>query len=280
MKKLVAILRFLLKHSTGRIGLVIIALIVSISAAAPLIAPYDPRRITGKPFSPPSADHILGTNDVGQDLLSELIYGGRVSLVVGIVAGVVAALLGSLAGIASAVIRGSLGDFISSIIDSFMLLPSLPLMLVLGVFMGPGMHTIITAIVITAWAPVARTVRAQALSLMGRPFIEAALAVGSSEIQIMFRHVIPNLTPLVSALTVLLIGDAMIAEAALSFLGLGDPTAKSWGAMLYWAFISGAFSSGAWWWILPPGLMIGLTVFGFASLGYAIEEYVNPRLRT
>jgi len=273
-------IKFILRSPMGAVGTAILSVLVGLAILAPVIAPYNPWKIVAEPFSPPSPEHPLGTNDMGQDLLSELLYGARISLSVGFVAAAVATLIGTFIGVTAGYFGGVVDKVVTGIMDTFLLMPALPLMLVMAVFLGPGYFSIILVIVITSWPPIARLVRSQTMSIKKRPYIEAALAIGSSSLRIMFKHVIPNVAPLVMALTILRVGDAMIAEAALSFLGLGDPTAKSWGAMLHWAFRTGAFSYGAWWWIVPPGVMIGLAVFGFATLGYALEEYVNPRLRS
>ncbi len=268
-----------LRRPWGLIGFIILMFFVSIAILAPYISPYNPWKITGRPFSKPSPDHLLGTNDMGQDLLSELLYGARLSLMIGVVAAVASTIIGTVVGLLAGFLGGVFDRTLTGITDVFLLLPALPLMLVLSVFMGPGFFTIVLVITVMSWPPVARMVRAQVLSIKNRLYVEASRALGAGGLHIMFRHVLPNIAPVMVAIAVLMVGEAMIAEASLSFLGLGDPTKKSWGIMLHWAFRTGAFSFGAWWWIVPPGLCIALVVFGFASLGYAIEEVINPRLR-
>jgi len=272
-------LKLIVKNPMGILGLSILLFFAIVAILAPYIAPYNPWDIVDMPFSAPSSEHVLGTNDMGQDLYSELIYGTRISLFVGITAALISTIVGTIAGITAGYIGGLLDKILTSLTDTILLLPALPLMLVLSVFIGPGYTTIILVISLISWPPVARMIRAQTLSIKNRLHVEAAKAIGASSFRIICKHILPNIAPISVALSVLMVGEAMIAEAALSFLGLGDPIQKSWGMMLYWAFQSGTFSYGAWWWIVPPGLSIAIAVFGFASLGYAIEEIVNPRLR-
>ncbi|MEM4970105.1 MAG: ABC transporter permease [Sulfolobales archaeon] len=279
LKTVIQVLRFLTHHTTGLIGLTILSIMVSMALLAPYIAPYDPWKIVGTPMSPPSPQHLLGVNDAGQDILSELIYGARVSLLIGFISALLASLIGMILGLFAGYYGGFIDRALIAITDIMLLTPAFPLMIVLAVFIGPGVFTIIIVIVLTSWAPVSRMIRAQVLSLKNLPFIEAVKAIGAGDLRIIFKYITPQILPLVVTISIIGSGEAMIAEASLSFLGLGDPLAKSWGSMLHWAFRSGGFTYGAWWWFVPPGLCIALAVFGFASLGYALEEYLNPRLR-
>lgn len=280
LKSLVNLLAYVAGHPMGRAGLAILGFFGLIAALAPVLAPYNPWEVVAPPFQPPSREHPLGTNDMGQDLLSELLYGARVSLTIGVVAAAVTTIIGVAVGLVSGYHGGTLDRVLTGVVDVFLLMPALPLMLVLSVFMGPSFLTIIFVIVLISWPPVARMMRAQVLSIKERLYVEAAKSLGASDTWILLHYILPNVGPLALAMAILMVGEAMILEAGLSFLGLGDPTKKSWGMMLYWAFHSGAFSYGAWWWIIPPGACIALSVFGFALLGYAVEEYANPRLRT
>ncbi len=223
--------------------------------------------------------HLLGTNDVGQDIFSELVYGARISLFVGFAAAISTVLLGTIIGLISGYYGGVIDEVLTSFTDVMLLIPVLPFMILLASMLGQGYINIIIVISIFAWPGVARLVKAQVMTLRERGYVEAARAIGVSNWGIMLNHLLPQLLHLLTAFVVLRIGGAMIAEASLSFLGLGDPTQKSWGTMIYWANASGAISSGLWWWITAPGLMITISVLGFTQIGYAIEEYVNPRLR-
>ena len=270
----------LVRNRRGLIGLIILSIPLAMAIAPQLIAPYNPWKTVDKPFLPPSLKHLLGTNDVGQDIFSELVYGARISLFVGFAAAISSVFIGTLIGLFSGYYGGLLDEVLTSFTDVMLLIPVLPFMILLAAVMGQGYVNIIIVISIFAWPGVARLVKAQVMSLKERLYVEAARAIGASNWRIMMNHLLPQLLPLLTAFIVLRIGGAMIAEASLSFLGLGDPTQKSWGTMIYWANNSGAISSGLWWWITAPGLMITISVLGFTQIGYAIEEYVNPRLRT
>jgi len=280
VKGIVYALRIVLSNRKGLIGLILLSISLIMAIAPNLLAPYDPHKIVDKPFLPPSLKHLLGTNDVGQDIFSELVYGARISLLVGVSAALSSVFVGAIIGLVAGYYGGFVDEFFSVITDTMLLLPPLPFMILMAAFMGQGYQNIVLAITIFTWPGIARIVRSQVISLKNLAFVEAAKALGASSIRIMFRHILPQIYPLLVAFVVLRTGGAIITEAALSFLGLGDPTQKSWGAMIYWAMNSGAISSGRWWWILAPGLMITVTVEAFTLIGYAIEEYVNPRLRT
>ncbi len=261
----------------ARLGLALLAAVALSASLAPWLAPYPPRTVAGRPFEPPSAAHPLGTNDIGNDLLSELLWGGRVSLVVGTLAALAAVALGGLLGLAAGYFGGPLGTVVMRLADVMLVLPLLPLLILLAAFLGPQFWTLVAVITLVGWARPCRLARAEALSLRGRPYVEAARALGASDARLLGRHLLPALWPLLVAQFVLTASFAILMEASLSFLGLGDPVARSWGTMLYYAQAKSAFQTGAWlWWVLPPGLMITLTVLGFALVGLAIEALANP----
>jgi ABC-type dipeptide/oligopeptide/nickel transport system ATPase component/ABC-type dipeptide/oligopeptide/nickel transport system permease subunit len=258
----------------------LLALLGTTALGAPLLAPYDPNARTGTPFARPSAAHLLGTNDVGHDLLSELIYGARISLLIGIVAALAATLLGLAVGVTAGYARGWLDTVLMRLVDVVLALPILPLALVIGVFLGPGLGNQILVITLVIWAPVARELRAQVLSLRERDHIQALRAMGGSAGYVLSRHVVPAVAPLVVPQFVLATKTAILLESSLAFLGLGDVTAKSWGTMLSLAHSRSAFLTDAWlWWVIPPGVAIAATVLAFALVGYAFEERARPTLR-
>ena len=266
--------------SVGAVGLALLAILVAAGALAPWIVPYDPEVTTGDPFEPPSRAHLLGTNDVGQDLLSELIYGVRISLTIGFLAAVVAISIGTVIGMVAGYFGGWVDAALMRLVDVVLVVPFLPLMLLLAAYLGPSFWNIILVIGILVWARPARVIRAQVLSLTSLDFIDAARALGASPGRILRRHVLPGVLSLSLAQFILAASNAILIEASLSFLGLGDPTAKSWGSTLYYAQVRSAFLSGTWkWWVLPPGLLITAAVLGFAFTGFALEETLNPRLR-
>ncbi len=258
----------------------VLGLLVTVALAAPLLAPYDPTARVGVPFSPPSAAHLLGTNDIGQDLLSELIFGARISLLVGIVAALAATVAGTTVGVVAGYARGWVDQALMRLVDVVLALPVLPLTIVIGVFLGPGLSTQILVIASVIWAGTARELRSQVLSLRERDHIQALRAMGGRAHYVLPRHVLPAVGPLVVPQFVLATKTAILLEASLAFLGLGDITAKSWGTMLSLAQSRSAFLTDAWlWWVLPPGVAIALTVLSFALLGYAFEERARPSLR-
>jgi len=261
-------------------GLLLLGGLSFVALAAPWLAPYDPSERVGIPFSRPSAAHLLGTNDIGQDLLSELIYGARISLLVGIVAAAAASLIGASVGVLAGYSRGWLDTALMRLVDVVLALPVLPLTIVIGVFLGPGLSTQILVIAAVIWAGMARELRSQVLSLRERDHIQALQSMGARSRYVLPRHVLPAVAPLLVPQFVLAVKTAIALEASLAFLGLGDITAKSWGAMLSLAHSRSAFLTDAWlWWVIPPGLAIAATVLAFALLGYALEERARPVLR-
>ena len=264
----------------GTIGLVIVLALVFTAVFAPFLAPYDPTERVGVPFSRPSAEHPLGTNDIGQDLLSELIYGTRVSLTVGLVAATVALLIGTTIGILAGFYPRVLGSFLMRTVDIVLILPFLPLLIILAAYLGRSLLNTVLVIGILIWAGSARIIRSQVLSLTRRDYVVAARAMGASDLHIIVKHILPLTLLLAIGEFVQATAGAILLEASLSFLGLGDPLQKSWGAILYWAQVRSAFLTPAWqWWVLPPGLMIMAAALGFALIGFALEQRVNPRLR-
>ncbi|MDQ3989701.1 MAG: dipeptide/oligopeptide/nickel ABC transporter permease/ATP-binding protein [Actinomycetota bacterium] len=261
-------------------GAVILGSLVAVAVLAPLLAPYDPTERTGIPFSAPSVAHPLGTNDIGQDLLSELIYGARISLLIGVVAALAATVLGTAIGAVAGYARGCLDTALMRLVDVVLALPVLPLTIVIGVFLGPGLATQIVVIASVIWAETARELRSQVLSLREHDHIQALRAMGAGPGHVLPRHVLPAVAPLVVPQFVLATKKAILLEASLAFLGLGDITAKSWGTMLSLAQSRSAFLTDAWlWWVLPPGVAIAVTVLAFALLAYAFEERARPSLR-
>jgi ABC-type dipeptide/oligopeptide/nickel transport system permease subunit len=263
----------------GVAGLVVIALFLLAALFPQILSPYDPNDLVGPPFSRPDQRFLLGTNDIGQDILSELIWGCRISLTVGIVAGLLSVLGGLLAGVVSGYVGGVVDELIMRLVDVVLVIPFLPLMILLGSFIGPSLGTLIIVISATSWAAPARIIRSQTLSVKQDDYVQVARAIGATERRIMWRHVLPGVLPLSLSQFVTAASAAILTEAALSFLGLGDPTVKSWGTMLQFAQARGAFFTGSWvWWVIPPGLCITAATLGFALAGFAIEEILDPRL--
>ena len=268
-------------NPVGGIGAALLAIIGGLAVLAPMLAPYDPWLHVTTPFAAPSMAHPLGANDVGQDLLSELLYGARISLLIGVLAAVIATVVGTTVGVVAGFFRGITDAVLMRLVDVLLALPFLPLVIVVGVYAGPGLVTEIIVIGALIWARTAREIRSQVLSLREHSHVAAARAMGARAGYLLTRHVVPAVAPLVIPQLVRAANVAILADASLSFLGLGDPTVKSWGMTLYYANARSAFLTDAWlWWVLPPGICVTAVVLGFALVGYALEERARPRLRT
>jgi peptide/nickel transport system permease protein len=263
----------------GRIGLGVLGLFLFVGVFGSVLAPEDPDASSLDILAKPSIDHWLGTTEQGSDVFSQLLVGARVSIVVGFAAAAISAVLGATVGLIGGYFGGWTDRTLDALENWFLVIPTLPLMIVLARLLDPSLTVLIAVIGLTSWAGTGRIVRAQVLTLRERAFVERARALGASDWYIIRTHVLPNTLPLIFANTVLIVAVAILSEAALAFLGLGDPTRISWGTMLENAFSSGAPSAGAWWYVIPPGLCITLLVLSVSILGYLFEEYVNPRLR-
>ncbi|MFP3952252.1 MAG: ABC transporter permease [Candidatus Bathyarchaeia archaeon] len=266
----------------GILGLIILIFFLAISIPAPYLAPYSVKASKGDILAvlkPPSAKYPLGTDELGRDMLSLLMYGGRISLLVGFLATIIAGVLGTSIGSISGYFGGRIDDLLMRINDLFLVIPGLPLMIVLSALLGRGIWNIIFVIGILSWSGTCRVIRSQVMSIKEKAFIESAKAAGAGDGWILTRHILPNVLPLIVAQMVVQVGGAILSESALSFLGLGDPTHVSWGLILHYAFTCGALSSGYWWYLLPPGICVALVVLAFSFMGYSLDKIVNPRIR-
>ena len=221
--------------------------------------------------------YIFGTDNVGHDILTHLIYGTQIAFLIGILAAFFAVFIGTFIGLVSGYIGKTTDVILMRLTDIALVLPGLPIILILTAILGPNIWNIILIIAIIGWPGIARVIRAQTLSLRERPFVDAARIAGASQFRIMFRHLAPNVLPFTFLYMTLLVAGAILTEAALSFLGLGDPRVVTWGIMLSTIQTSGSLT--AWWWLLPPGLSITFISMGFYLVGRAADEIVNPRLR-
>jgi peptide/nickel transport system permease protein len=267
---------------TGRLGVVILVLVAAMAVLGPVILPFDPSEVgtsAASILAPPSTAHWMGTDELGRDVLREFLAGAGISLLVGLMATVISIGVGSVIGL----VAGYLGRWIDAslmrVTDFFLVLPTIPLVIVLAAVFGQSLGIIILVIGLTGWPPIARIVRSQVLSLRERQFIVRVRSMGASSVRVMGLHVLPNVAPLIFANAVLVIAGSILSEATLAFLGLGDPVHVSWGTMLHFAFAAGAVGRGAWWYFLPPGIGIVLVVLGFTLAGHTLDRIMNPRLR-
>jgi peptide/nickel transport system permease protein len=260
-------------------GLAIVAFFTLLGLIGPLFV-GDPSVGNGPILASPSLAYPLGTTQIGQDVLAQLVVGTRVSLVVGLVSAILATLLAVAIGLSSAVLGGLWDEVLSLITNVFLVIPVLPLVIVLaGYLHGAGTLPVALVISITAWPWTARVLRAQTLSLRQRDYVYAARASGESTLRIVAFEILPNEIPLIAAQFLTTVLYAILIQAGLAFLGVGSVTTWSWGTMLYWAENAEALSLGAWWWFVPPGLALALLGTGLALLNFGIDEYANPRLR-
>jgi peptide/nickel transport system permease protein len=246
---------------------------------APYIAPYGEREKVGDVFEPPSSEHWLGLDDAGIDMLTLMLHGARVSLIVGFAAALVTMLIGGTIGLLAGYFGGKADVVLMRLTDYFLVIPDIPLMLVVAAAWGRSLTNIILIIGLIYWTTTARVVRAQVKSVRERVYVKRARSLGAGHARVLFRHVLPQVAPLLVAITVLSVAVAIFAETAIAFLGLGDPTLTSWGKLIENAFSRSAISVDAWWAVVPPGLAVVIVVLACTMLGRALEDSLNPRLR-
>lgn len=268
----------------AKFGVVILTVFILMAMFGPLLAPYDPganhRGEDGELLrtDAPSSDHLLGTTNHGEDVLSQVIYSARVSISVGLIAALIAVFIGSNVALISAYYGGWIDDLLMRLVDIAYGLPFLPFVIVLVFIFGTSIENIILVIGLILWRDSARVIRSEVLSQKQRPYVESAKAVGASDLRIMYRHIFPNVLPLVGLYTAFAVAYAVIYEASLAFLGFGDPELYSWGQMLFQAYHSGGIRF-AWWWVVPAGVSIMLLVASVFFIGRSLEEITNRNLR-
>jgi peptide/nickel transport system permease protein len=272
------------KNPMAFFGLVMILLMLLVAIFAPVIAPYDPKSSEGigtaDVYQPPSPEHPFGTDDAGRDVLSEFVYGARISLVVGFFASFISLVIGGSIGLSAGFYGGKTENTLMRFTDIMLVIPDLPLIIVIVALTKPSLFNIIFVIGIFGWTYTARIVRSQTLSVKSRKFVLRARGIGAGNQHIIRRHVLPLVMPILVVNAILVISSAILYESTLSFIGLGDPTVISWGQMLNFAFSRGAMSAGAWWALVVPGFGIVWVVLGLTLLGHGLEQVLNPRLET
>ncbi len=273
------LLRTLRHRPAAVVGTVILVVVALVAVLAPLIAPYALHTQVGPVFGRPSWKHPLGLDDGGIDMVTLLMWGTRVSLVVGFAATFVSMAIGGAVGVVAGYFGGAIDTILMRITDYFLVVPDVPLMIVVAAIWGPSLFHIIIVIGILLWTSTARVIRAQVKSVRERVYVKRSRALGAGHTRIVLRHVLPQVAPLLIANTVLTVAVAIFDETALSFLGLGDPSTTSLGKVIENAFQRAAISSGAWWAIVPPGVLVALIILGCSLVGGALEDALNPRLR-
>lgn len=286
-----AVARFI-SRTDGVVGLAILLLFAVLAIVPSLfVGPLQSVvTATGGPLEPPSAVHLLGTDEVGRDLLNLTVHGARISMMIGLMATIITIVLGALLGIVSGFVGGVLDNLLMRLSDFFLVLPTVVLAIILAPVLldviGPNaelfgiratLMVIIVAIGITSWATTARIIRSQVLSVKERMFVDRARVVGAGGAHIMWHHILPNVVNLIVAQAVLTFATAVFTETTLAFIGLGDPTAPSWGEILNAAQGAGAPGLGAWWYIAPPAACVVLVVVSFTLVGNALDDVLNPK---
>ena len=265
-------------------GVLIYLFFLLIAILAPWLAPYNPHEMIreGSQFMfnrPPDGQFILGTTNMGRDIFSQLVYGARPALTVGFSAAFFVMVAGTLVGLIAGYYRGKVDQILMRITDIAFGIPFTPFVIVLVGFLGPSIWNIVMAMALLLWRDTARVIRSQVLTVRERGFIEAARVSGASDLRIIFIYIAPNILPLSFLYGSLAIGWAILTEAAVSFLGFGDPQVISWGYMLNDAYVSQALSRGAFYWFIPPGICVMLAVMAGFYIGRGSEEILHPRLK-
>ncbi|MCZ3389549.1 MAG: ABC transporter permease [Actinomycetia bacterium] len=271
------------QNRQGMVGLGVMVFFVLLALSSPLLvspAEIEPATAQGLPNQRPYMGYPLGTDNFGRSVLDLVIVGARISLLVGVTATFVAVALGATIGLISGYYGGTKIDVVlNAVTNWFLVIPWLILAIVLSAILGASVWIIILVIGVTSWAQPARLIRAQALSVRARPYVERARVLGCGDRTILTRHILPNVAPVIFANAILTVAVAILTETTLSILGLGDATAISWGVIIEQAFSAGAMTNGYWWWMMPPGIAIVCVTLAFTMCGYALDEVLNPKLR-
>jgi peptide/nickel transport system permease protein len=271
-------LRTLLGSPKARIGFAIVLLIVLAAALAPLLAPGDPKKFVGVINQAPSAEHILGTNPQGKDVFSQLVWGARLSLLIGFGSGALMVVIATIVGMIAGYFRGIVDDILNFVMNLFLVIPALPLLVLLSAYLKPSTATIIFALAFTGWAYNARIIRAQTMSLREKDFVAAAVVSGESPLKVIFVHILPNMVNIIVGGFIGAVIYGIMTSTGLAFLGLASTQDVTWGTNLFWAQNGGALMIGAWWAFVPSGLAVAVVAFGLALINYGMDEITNPRL--
>ncbi|NOQ28997.1 MAG: ABC transporter permease subunit [Methanosarcinales archaeon] len=267
-----------LKDKIGVAGLVLILFLFTTAILAPAIAPHDPWDYSASSFQPPSKEHLLGTNDIGYDIFSELLWALRTSILFGIAVAAITCTLGLVLGVSAALIGGMYDMLVMRLADALLAIPTIMVLILIAAYFKPSTTVLIIALSLVLWQTIARGVRAQTLSLKTKLYVKAANNMGAPTSYIMYKHIMPELFPLYAMGFVTKARIAVFMEAGLSFLGIFDPTTKSLGIMMSYAmrylYLDVWFN-----WLLPPVIALSLLIVSLGLISYAIEEIFDPRLR-
>jgi peptide/nickel transport system permease protein len=266
--------RRIVSNPVGAVGALLLSLVVALAIAAPWLYPDGPYEMVGPPFSRPFGEYLLGTDMLGRDIAAGIAYGAQISLLVGAVATIVIVLLGTVVGGVAGYYGGRVDEAVVRITEFFQTIPTFIGAIVIVAILGPTIANVIGAIAIVSWAPLARLVRAEVISVKNREFISACLALGMSDIRIMLVQILPNVFSTIVVAGSLMVATSILFEAGLSFLGLGDPNVMTWGLMIG---AGRAAVRTAWWMVTIPGLAVLLTVLAINLLGDSLNEALNPR---
>lgn len=263
------------------VGGIILLVLTAAALLAPVLAPYDPRALVGGRLEPPSRGHLLGTDDIGRDIFSGLVWGARSSLPLAFVVASLALVIGTVVGAGAGSVGGRVDSVVSRFLDVALALPGIPLLVLVGALAGRRRTVLIGVMVLLFWPPVARVVRSQTLTLRRRGYIAASHGFGAGITYVVHRHLAPAIGPVLVSRFVQVAGSAVLLDAGLAFLGIGDATGVSWGLALNRALgHPGLFFTDAWvWWVLPPAVSVTVAVLGFTFVGVGVEGRFNPRLR-
>jgi peptide/nickel transport system permease protein len=266
------------RSGIGKVGIGLLVFVIALALLAPLLSGYDPMEQTVDSFLYPSATHWLGTNQVGQDIWSQLLYGARTSLLVGFSVGIIGLLLSTVFGVSSALIGGLYDQVVMRIVDALIIIPMVVVVILISAYIQPDMLVLIILLSVFSWQGGARIIRAQTLSLKERGHIMASRAFGAGRIYLALRHILPDLMPILLVEFIYGVRRAIFMEAGLAFLGISDPAMISWGSMMHDA-MKYTYLDVWQWWLVPAGVMLSMTIVGLTFFGNAVESVIDPRLR-
>lgn len=260
------------------VSFAILSMFILIAIFAQALSPYNPYEKVNLPFLKPSSAHLLGTNDIGQDILSEIIYGTRISLLIGFISSTISIVIAVVLGLLAGYYGNKIEDIIMRITDFFLVIPFLPLVILLSVFFRGSYISISLIIGLTYWPSSVRILRSQVIKIKNKDYILNIKSMGASDFYILRKYILKEVFPIVVYRFMFLVKGSIITESSLSFLGLGNPTMKSWGSILYYAQSRNVFLTDAWlWWIVPTGLCICILSMSFVLIGYIVENSLSPK---